>query len=421
MLAAIVVAAVGIIYTEAARSYLVDDDFHWLQRARHFEWTNLVHLERFDHFYRPLIEIYFFTVQRMAGCAALPFHLTSIGIHLLNTLVLGAFASRLTGSVRFASMTVLLFAVQPGFIEAVAWVAAITDLLPALWYLLALWLHLVFLQGGNRWAYAGSLAAFLACLLTHESSATLLPMMMALEILLVREGRLAPSVVTVTHRVARYLPFAVLLLGFLGIAYVVNSRSYLVREGYYAFGSHAFLNALHYIVALYVGKRTVLTYILIAAAIAAVLLRGTMRMRFFLLWILVTVLPVLFFTWGIASRYLYVPAAGFALFLAEVLTVCEARAARWAPPRVVRPLVTVVAIALAVRFGIFAQKGVDGFRERTRPYERLVSAITTSNTRVSADRSVYVDPQAVENVPALYWDPAAEEAFCTADVRLVVR
>jgi hypothetical protein len=419
--AALVIAAVGIVYADAVGSYLVDDDFHWLQRARHFRWSTLVDLNQFSHFYRPLIEIYFFIGQRIVGCAALPFHLASVAIHLLNTFVLGAFAWRLTGHVRFVAMAVPLFAVQPGFVEAVAWVAAITDLLPALWYLLALLAHLVFLQSGNRRAYTGSLLAFLACLLTHESAATLLPMMVGLELLLILEGRLERGAVLSTRRVARYLPFAALLVAFLAVAYIVNSRSYLVQEGYYAVGAHAFTNAFYYIVALYVGERTAFSYILIAAAIGAIAWRGTLRMRFFLAWILVTLLPVLFFTWGIASRYLYVPAAGFALLLSDLLLTAEARAVRRLPPRPVRAATAILAIALAVRFAAFAQDRARGFRERTRPYERLVAAIAASNTTLAADRSVFVAAEAVENVPDLYRNPAAEEALCTPDVRLIVR
>lgn len=418
--AVLVAGGVAIVYREAALAYFLNDDFHWLAEARRFEWANLARLGRYDHFYRPVIEIYFYLGQGLAGCAAFPFHLASIGIHLLNTLVLFTFARRLTSSLRFASLSVLLFVVQPGYTEAVAWVAAITDLLPALWYLLALLLHLVFLQTRGGWAYAGSLAAFIACLLTHESSATLLPMMIALETLLMLEGGIGSRPV-MKDWAARYAPFAVFLALFLVAAYVVNSRSYLVRDGYYAFGSHAFLNALHYIVALYVGKRSLIDYVLIAATIGAVLLRGTFRMRFFIVWILVTLLPVLFFTWGIASRYLYVPAAGFALLLADLLMASEGFLARWVPARAVRTSTAVVSLALAVRFGVFAQKGAEDFRERTQPYVRLAAAFVASDADASPDRTVYVDRQIAEAVPALYLQPAAETVFCARDVQVTIR
>src|SRR4029077_7525245 len=148
-----------------------------------------LHLSRYDHFYRPIVEIYFYLGDRLFGCAAFPFHLASLGIHLINTLVLYLFARALTGNRFFAALTAMLFCVQDGYVEAVAWVGAITDLLPSLWYLLAMWLHLLFLVRRRVWFYAGSLAAFTACLLTHESSATLLAMMLALEVPLIAETR----------------------------------------------------------------------------------------------------------------------------------------------------------------------------------------------------------------------------------------
>ena len=113
-------------------------DFHWFGEARRFAWINLLYLERYGHFYRPVIEIYFFVGQRLFGCAPLPFHLASLSIHLVNTATVFFFARRLAGSTRFAALSVFLFVLQPGYVQAVAWVAAITDLLGAFWYLLTL-------------------------------------------------------------------------------------------------------------------------------------------------------------------------------------------------------------------------------------------------------------------------------------------
>lgn len=325
--ALLVTVAVALVYRQATFAYFLEDDFHWLAGARRFEWGHLVQLDRYDHFYRPVIEIYFFLGHQLAGCAPLPFHLASIGIHLLNTGVLFLLARQIAGSVLFASLAVVLFVVQPGYAEAVAWVAAITDLLPASWFLLTLLLHVVFLRTGRWWAYGAAMATFAACLLTHETAATLLPMMIALQTLLFLEGAPAKTGARPAAWLARYAPFAGMLLPFLVVAYVVNSRSCLVRDEYYAFGPHAFRNALHYLVALYVGKRSVVDYVLVVAGIGAVLVRGTHRMHFWVVWIGVTLLPCLFFTWGIASRYLYVPAAGFALLLADLLCAFTTAAA----------------------------------------------------------------------------------------------
>ena len=157
----LIVTAVVIIYYESTFSYFFNDDFHWLVQSQSFAPANMLDLSAYNHFYRPVIETYFFVGLSLFGCDPFPFHVASIGIHLLTTLVLFGFARTLTGSRTFAFLTALLFAVQAGFTDAVTWIGAITDLLPVLWYVLALWVHLLFLQRGGTVFYMGSLAAFI--------------------------------------------------------------------------------------------------------------------------------------------------------------------------------------------------------------------------------------------------------------------
>jgi hypothetical protein len=204
-------AIVAAIYRDVTRTYYFNDDFQWLQGARTFALANVLHIERYNHFYRPIIEIYFFIGRLAFGCDALSFHLASVAVHLCNTALLYGFARALTKSTVFAGLTALLFAVQPGYVQAVVWVAASTDLLPATWYFLALWMYLLYLEGGGRLFYTISLTAFAVCLLTHESSATLLPMMAALEAFLVMEGSRPGVRVPLATRATRYAPFALLL------------------------------------------------------------------------------------------------------------------------------------------------------------------------------------------------------------------
>ncbi|HSC28157.1 MAG TPA: hypothetical protein VLD67_12835, partial [Vicinamibacterales bacterium] len=248
-----------------------------------------------------------------------------------------------------------------------------------------------------------------------------LAMMMALEATLVLEGDTRLARETWKRRAVRYAPFAAMLAGYLAVAYVVNSRSYLVAEGHYRFGWHAVPNILNYIVSLVVWRRGPPAYLVITAAIVALLARGSPRARFFTLWIVATMGPASFFTWGNVSRYLYIPAAGFALLLADLTLRGGDLAARRIPPRAARALILFVACALAVRFAVFAREAADDFRERTRPYERLVEAVRAANPAPPPDGVVYVDRAVADTVPTVYLEPAVQTAFCTADVRAVVR
>ncbi|PYQ93095.1 MAG: hypothetical protein DMF96_31065 [Acidobacteria bacterium] len=327
----------------------------------------------------------------------------------------------MTGNRFAAALTAMLFCVQDGYVEAVAWVAAITDLLPSLWYLLAMWLHLLFLQRARFVFYVGTMAAFIACALTHESSATLLAMMLALEATLITERHAPVDAKSIAGRALWYVPFAALLAGSLAITYVVNSRSYLIREGHYRFGWHAVPHALQYILSLYIGPRIVASYVAIVLVTAALLWRGTPRARFFVAWIFVTIAPYSFFTWGNVSRYLYLPAAGFALLLADLIVQAEIVAGTWIPRRMARAAAAALGCALAVRFAVFAEKSTMSFRERTRPYERLVAAARNANPAVAPGGSAYVDAADLEDIPEMYRNVAASAAYCRSDIHIVAR
>jgi len=419
--AVIIAASVVVIYNRAAASYFVEDDFHWLAQTQVFNPVNLLDLHRYSHFYRPVIEVYFYAGLSAFGCDATSFHVASIVIHLLATLVLFLFARAVSESDTFGLLSAAFFAVQPGYTDAVAWVGAITDLLPALFYLLTLWLHLLFLRHGGLFRYAGVLAAFTLCHLTHESAATLLPMMAAVELTFAAEGNLRARLALVARHWPRYAPFAVLLAAYLVLAYVVNSRSYLVSEGYYAFGWHALPNIFNYVIGLYIGRRVLLDYTFIGTAIVVLIWWGSPRLRFFVLWIVLTLMPVAFFTWGNQSRYLYLPAAGFAMLLADLVLTAGASLARWMRQPAAKTVAVALVAALAIRFGVFAKKGADSFPQRTAPYERFVSELRRANPAARAGDTVYVDRRFAEGVPELYRVAAARVGLCLPEIRLQLR
>jgi hypothetical protein len=416
---------VTFLYRAAIGSYLFNDDFNWFQDARRFAFSNLFHLERYNHFYRPVVEIYFYVGRRLFGCSAQAFHVVSVALHLVNTLVVYLFARDLAARRDFGFLSALLFCTNPGYYEAVAWVAAITDLLPAVWYLLTLWLFLRFLRAdadgtpSRRAWYAAALATFLLCLLTHESSATLLPMLGALEIARRAEQRGRFDAWWLRSAVLRYLPFAVLLAGSLTIAFVVNSRSYLVREGHYALGWHAVPHMLQFILSLYVGPRSMLSYAAIVSVTILLLWKGSPRVRFFVVLLFATLAPASFFTWANVSRYLYVPAAAFALLLAAGLLALERAAATVVSQARARRLTAALAAAMAIRFSVYAEKSARTFRDQTAPYARFVSAVRRADP---TGRSTEVALRAADvvDIPVRYYDDAAGVAFCGPPVHVVV-
>jgi len=413
-LAVVVLVVTIFIYRDALLSYFSDDDFGWLtSESSPFLFVDLLSLERYQHFYRPVIELYFAGGYRLFGCEAWPFHLASLFIHLSSIAALYLFAHALSGQRVFAATASLLFASLPGYVEAVAWVAAITDLLPALWYILTLWLYLRFIQGAGLKYYAAAVVTFTACLLTHESSATLLPLMILVH--LVARG--------IVDRVAmRWLaPLGAALTAILGVSYIVNSRSYLISEGHYRLGGHAVAHILQYIVSLYVGKRGLPSYLAILATVTVLIARGTAPMRLYVAWILLTLLPASFFTWDNVSRYLYIPAAGFSLLLATATGAVRTWLDRVSGPQVGRIVMAMLVAGLTVRFAIFARKESAAFRTRTVPYERFVDAVRSASPSPPQDGLVRLRREDVRLVPEAARDHAAAVAYCVAPVHVVER
>lgn len=419
--AAAVALAFAVIYARSTQGYFFDDDFHWLVQSQAFAPANLFDLARYNHFYRPVIELYFFAGLSLFGCNAFPFHLASIGIHALTTIAVYGLARALRASAMLAWLAALFFAVQPGLTDAVTWIGAITDQLPALWYVLTIAGHVHVLRGGGRLAAIATFIAFALCHLTQESAATLLPMMLLTDFTFTAQGGLSTRLRVVAGRWRYYLPFAAVLAGFLVVAYIVNTRGYLVQEGHYRLGLHALPNLLNYIIWLYIGKRRLLDYTIVIAALALVVIAGTPRMRYAVAWVIVTLLPVSFFTWDDVPRYLYLPAAGFSLLVADLMGAMHGALARRLSRRVAVALTSAVVVVLAVRFAVFARKAADSFPARSASYERFVTELRRANPEATAGSTVTIEQHFLDGVPELYREPAARVGLCLPDLRLQMR
>ena len=282
------------VYWPALGYYLVNDDFGWLANGRDFSWARLVSMTGRDHFYRPLVEIYFASLLRVCGMNAACLHAFSLLLHAINIFLVWMLARAWIPGPAAPVLAALVFAVMPVHSEPVMWVAAVTELLPTLFSLATVLAFLKFLRGGGRPAYVGSVVAFVCALGVHESTVMVVPILMlctAME----RPGRARESAVL-------FVPFLTLLVGYLWIEYLINMKSYLIREGHYRFGPHAIPNIAQYLVMFHVGRRGLPWLVLNSAALVAALIVGRRDIRFAAAWILLTVLPFSFFTWGVSLR-----------------------------------------------------------------------------------------------------------------------
>jgi hypothetical protein len=390
--------AVVIVYHNAMWASFFDDDFQWLVGSWSFRPAQLVAFGSMNHFYRPMIDIYFAVMTPVTDGSPVLFHEASIALHAANVLVIFALARRIGGSDLFGFSAALFFAVQPSDIDAIAWVGALAEALGALFGCLSLlWFFWWRDDGQPRWRTL-SVIAFALALLTHESSVVFLPVLFLADWLFVERREL----------IRPFVPYLSLTGVYLALDLWINSRNYVVSQGYYTLGFHLVTNALDYIAALYVGRRDWLNYAVIVIGVAMLFVVGNTRMRFATCWMLLALAPFLAFNWGNTSRYLYQPAIGFSLLLAEAVVTVDRAIGRRVSVGTRPAIVTALVAMIAIRFTAFAAANVHDFADRSRVYAdylgrfREIHGTLPANTTVVADPATKLPYQFIN--AAVQWD-----------------
>jgi hypothetical protein len=363
----IAIAAVAI-YGRATSFGLFSDDFAWLLGAQRFEPGRAFSFTDRTHFYRPVYEAYFPAAFLICGRSASCYHWLSTGLHVAISLVTVALATAVGRSWATGALAGMLFVVQPAPVEAVIWVSAVSELLATLFFVVTVCLFWRGLDGNQNTFWILSYCSFTACLLSHESGITLLPVLVLMMWCFRTDAFLR-------HRtfLLRMLPYAIATVSYGLISYVVNSRNYVVTGGSYGIGPHIFSNVAGALVTLTVADRDFGSLFFGTALALGAALLGPSRMRFYTLWILVTLLPFAGFEDGLSSRYLYLPAVGFACLLADLLNSSRHVLARW--PRIGIAIWSILTVALTIRFGLFAVKNTGIWAREGAAYREYTALV----------------------------------------------
>lgn len=411
----------AIVYRAAPAGYFFEDDFQWLASRPAFHPLQLFNIDLFDHFYRPVIELYFWAGLPLFGGSARLFHIANVVLHALNAIALFMLARLISGSVRFAFLAALFFAVMPGYVEAIAWVSALAEAVVSLFGCLAIYWWLRFRASGRVVHAAAAAICFGLALLSHESAVVLLAIIGLADLAFANAWREMHSLRGWGRLVRDYAPFLALAAGYLAIDLTINSRSYLVDEGHYRFGAHAIRNIFEYIVSLYVGKRNLASFVAIAAVLGVLLVRGTPRARFAIGWMLFGILPFAFFTFGVTSRYQYLAAMGFALLLAEGVEALDRLLAARLAGSARLAIVTLVAAAITIRFMVFASEGVENFTRRTEWWRVMGERIRAEHPNVPTGGEVAISRELAEKHGFLYLEALVRWELKDPSIRVVLR
>jgi tetratricopeptide (TPR) repeat protein len=281
------------------------------------------------NYYRPLFLLWLLVNHTLFDAWPAGWHLTSVGLHVLASLLVWLIARRLGGPA-VGVIAGVLFAVHPIHVEAVAWISGATEPLLAVFLLAAFWCYLE----GRR---ALSLLAYALALLSKET-AVVLPLLVAVHAWATTprdraRGALAAAapylLLAGIYALARQAALGGLgharrpiPLGTMALTWPLLLFTYL-KKLFWPVGLSAF-DDTRYVqgVDLVHFALPCLALAAVAAALIVLARRSALAgvIALAALWMLIPILPVLntsvFFRELVHDRYLYLPSVGFAILIA---------------------------------------------------------------------------------------------------------
>jgi len=156
-------------YRGIVDNWLFNDDFSWLKAARFDMAPGNVLGFQVVEFFRPLVNLSFFAIEK-ASPGNIPLHYAvNIGLHFLCTLLVYHLVRNLFGQAKLAAAVAALFAVTSVHAAAIQWISARTTLLSA-FFLLASMNLLVSRSGAYPLRLAGSIGLYVLALASKEEA-----------------------------------------------------------------------------------------------------------------------------------------------------------------------------------------------------------------------------------------------------------
>jgi len=301
-------------------------------------WGLRVDNEAFRSFYRPLHTVLSMIDYRIWGLNPFGFHLSNVILHLFNTLLVFAFALRLSEERAAAFFAAAIFAVHPAHTESVTFISARVDLLSAFFLLLSFHLYAFHPEPGYTRFGRGfgirdilSMFLFLLALLSKEMAVTM-PILLALYTWFFEKwGRRAVRVAPYFVILALYILFRFLGLkafagqhglkaDFLTVAFTASAAVLdYVRLLFFPYPLKAYYSIFWQPS---LSAKVIAAFVLMLVSLFAVLWylnRDKKLHAFAILWTYISLLPVLNIgtlgEFSIAERYLYIPSIGFSILV----------------------------------------------------------------------------------------------------------
>lgn len=361
-------------YGRALGLPFISDDYVQIQLGRDYgpfsNWPALFH----DALYRcratSLVLTYW--TDRTFGLSPFVFNLSSLILHILNSLLVFALGSWRPIGWKVAAIAACFFAVSQRHSEAVVWYAAVPELLVFFFSVASFlcWVHWLQSDTHPLKSYAGTLVLFVLALLSKESAVVVAPLC-ALAVLFERKRGLKPLWAT--------LP---LFLGsgfYFGLAFVARDTHLHFNDGTFS------LNATFWAVLTRSAGGLLWVWGLVALLSFAV---WKPRHWHSLLWIsaawmIITLLPYSFLTYmpRVPSRHTYFASVALSLIVAAWMISLR----EWSTSRKQGWIAAVVAVLIVVhQSGYVSTTKYDQYFLRGEPTEKLLRIARQSGGPVYA-------------------------------------
>ena len=159
--------------------FIILDDDDYVTENRHVQagWTmeslGWAFTTRLHRHWHPLTWLSHMTDCQFFGLDAGRHHLSSVFLHMANTLLLFFVFRRMTGALFRSAFLAALFALHPLHVEPVAWVADRKDVLSAFFWMLTLWVYIRYAERPGLTRYGLVCVAFILAIMAKSMAVTL--------------------------------------------------------------------------------------------------------------------------------------------------------------------------------------------------------------------------------------------------------
>lgn len=294
------------------------------------------------NYYRPMMTFSYLLLYQAFGPLAYPYHLASVLLHTGIVCLLFLLIARMTENRLLACVAAGMFALHPVHTESVAWIAAVTDLQLTLFFLLTFWFYVrcAAPRGDRRPEMLAAMTATFLLAITSKEQSLMLPILATAYEHGFRGDR---RETTFFQKLGRYYLFWLVSLTYLlfrvrffgALAPVLQISDLTWKQTILSAVALVgqYMGKLLWpadLCAFYVFRRStsileprvlagILTLVVLGL-LFVILWRRARAMAFAILWMVVTLAPVLNPRWMAANvftdRYLYLPSVGFCWLVA---------------------------------------------------------------------------------------------------------